>query len=63
MIYATILGCFYRLQPKLVAVLGKGYSNKYNLTMNNDSRVNLAPLRANGTVDKIIASYSYIFEQ
>ena len=45
------------------AALGKGYSNKYNLTMNNESRVNLAPLRANGTVDKIIASYSYIFEQ
>lgn len=51
------------MQPKSVAALGKGYSNKYNLTMNNDSRVNLAPLRANGTVDKIIASYSYIFEQ
>jgi len=43
--------------------LSKGYSNRYNLTANDCSRLNVAPLRKNGVLDKILANYSYIFEQ
>lgn len=42
--------------------LNKGYSNRYNLTMLNDARVNIAPLRKGDRLEKIMSSYSYIFE-
>lgn len=43
------------------AALGKGYSNLYNLTINADARINVAPIRSNPRFEKLLKSYSYIF--
>lgn len=42
--------------------LNKGYSNRYNITQNNDARVNVAPLRSGDKLNTLLAKYSYIFE-
>lgn len=42
--------------------LGLGYSNRYNLTVKADAKVNIAPLREGDRLTKILANYSYIFE-
>ena len=42
--------------------LGKGYANRYKLTLDNDARVNIAPLREGTRLTTIMANYSYIFE-
>lgn len=64
------LGCLYAQAGELTKsaecienALGKGYANRFNLTVNSDGMLNPKPLRADGKMDKIITSYSYIFEQ
>lgn len=42
--------------------LNKGYANRYNLTMLDDARVNIAPLRKGNRLTQIMSNYSYIFE-
>ena len=46
----------------LEKALDKGYSNRYNITRNEDARVNIAPLRKGDRLTRILSSYSYIFE-
>lgn len=42
--------------------LDKGYANRYNLTVNDDARVNIAPLRKGTRLTQLLSNYSYIFE-
>lgn len=46
----------------LETALNKGYSNRYQLTVYDDARVNLAPIRKNPRFTTTLANYSYIFE-
>lgn len=46
----------------LETALNKGYSNKYQYTICDDARINLAPLRKNPRFTTTLANYSYIFE-
>ena len=46
----------------LEKALDKGYSNRYNITLNDDARVNIAPLRKGDRLTRILSNYSYIFE-
>lgn len=66
---AYTVGCLYAQAGELwkaadciEKALGKGYANRYNLTVNNSARYNPAPLRADGQMDRILQSYSYIFD-
>ena len=42
--------------------LNKGYANRYNITMNDDARVNIAPIRKGTALTTLLSNYSYIFE-
>lgn len=44
------------------AALNKGYSNRLNLTMLDDARVNIASLRKGDRLTKLLSNYSYVFE-
>ena len=46
----------------LETALNKGYANKYQYTVCDDARVNLAPIRKDPRFMKTLANYSYIFE-
>ncbi len=46
----------------LESALNKGYSNKYQFTIYDDARINLAPLRKEARFNTTLANYSYIFE-
>ncbi|MDE5941111.1 MAG: tetratricopeptide repeat protein, partial [Muribaculaceae bacterium] len=43
------------------SALNKGYANRFNLTDNDDARMNLAPIHGE-KLNKLISNYSYIFE-
>lgn len=64
-----IVACLYaqagetdRAFDCLESALNKGYANRYNLTENNDARMNVAPLREGSRLTTLLANYSYIFE-
>lgn len=46
----------------LESALNKGYSNKYQFTVYDDARINLAPIRNEARFNTTLANYSYIFE-
>lgn len=46
----------------LETALSRGYSNRYHLTLYSDARINVAPIRTNPRFEKILNSYSYIFQ-
>lgn len=46
----------------LETALNKGYANRYNITMNDDARVNIAPIRKGTALTTLLSNYSYIFE-
>lgn len=46
----------------LETALNKGYANKYRITLADDARVSLAPLRTSPRLTRLLSNYSYIFE-
>lgn len=44
------------------SALNKGYANRYKLTLDDDARMNIAPLREGSRLTSLMANYSYIFE-
>jgi tetratricopeptide (TPR) repeat protein len=46
----------------LETALNKGYANRYNITVDDDARLNLSPLRSDARLKKLLLNYAYIFE-
>lgn len=43
--------------------LGKGYANLYAWTMDNESYINVSPLRGNSKFDELLSKHSFLFKR
>lgn len=59
--YYAQAGDFDKAFSCMEASLTKGYANAYNWKVNNDARVNVAPLRSDARFDSMMSRFDYLF--